>query len=394
MASGRNASINDLWNYHNSQWRKPEEAVSHWAEAGNVDPRLLRQKTKGRFWEILAEHCITLIVSREYEHLLMGLSMFRGEPLTTYFAIPHPSGMAVDQQNRRLYAASTRNPNQIFTFKPVEEHLARLDGVDCEIEHNPLIPLRSDFYPGCLYIHDLALISGCLHANSVGQNAVIRFEEDGNYRLVWWPKCIEEETGPVFGQNHLQLNSIAAGRDIESSYFSASADKISQRRPGHVNFPVDKRGVIFSGATREPIARGLTRPHSARLYREKIWVDNSGYGELGFIESGKFVSVQKFPGWTRGLCIKDDIAFVGVSRVLPRFKQYAPGLSAEKTVCGVYAFDLKQGEIGGSVEWSFGNQVFATELMDGTVSGGFPMIAGGRKQNAKLRRFFYSFKRK
>ena len=76
----------------------------------------------------------------------------------------------------------------------------------------------------------------------------------------------------------------------------ASADIISARRPGHKNFPVDRRGVIFSGATREPVARGLTRPHSARLHRDQIWVDNSGYGEVGLIEGEKFRAVSRLPG--------------------------------------------------------------------------------------------------
>ncbi|MFN8563871.1 MAG: DUF4915 domain-containing protein [Anaerolineae bacterium] len=92
---------------------------------------------------------------------------------------------------------------------------------------------------------------------------------------------------PVFGQNHIQLNSIAAGDSSKTSFFSASTDKISARRPGHRNFPVDKRGVIF-GATREPIARGLTRPHSVWPHDGKIWVDNSGYGTLGYVEDGGF----------------------------------------------------------------------------------------------------------
>jgi len=39
------------------------------------------------------------------------------------------------------------------------------------IAEGVLIPLQSRFYPGALYIHDLALIGGRLHANAVGENA-------------------------------------------------------------------------------------------------------------------------------------------------------------------------------------------------------------------------------
>src|SRR5262249_33613197 len=142
----------------------------------------------------------------------------------------------------------------------------------------PLVPVRARFLPGCLYLHDLAVMGGWLYANAVGHNAVVRLDDDGTFERVWWPRCVETKRGPVFGQNHLQLNSIAGGPGPEASSFSASADRRSRRRPGHRNFPVDRRGVVFSGATREPVARGLTRPHSARLHGGQVWVDNSGYG--------------------------------------------------------------------------------------------------------------------
>src|SRR5262249_28523740 len=139
-----------------------------------------------------------------------------------------------------------------------------------------------------------------------------------------------------FSQNYIQLNSIAAGPDLLSSYFSASSDKISTRRPGHRNYPVDKRGVIFSGITREVVARGLTRPHSARLRQSVLWVDNSGYGQLCYIEDGRAYPVITLPGWTRGLCLIGDVAWVGTSRVLPRFRQYAPGLEVDSSQCGIH----------------------------------------------------------
>ena len=82
---------------------------------------------------------------------------------------------------------------------------------------------------------------------------------------------------------------------------------------------MDRRGVIFSGVLRERMARGLTRPHSARVDDGRVWADNSGYGELGYAEDGRFIPVMHLPGWTRGLCFKDRVAFVGTSRVIPRF---------------------------------------------------------------------------
>ena len=60
----------------------------------------------------------------------------------------------------------------------------------------------------------------------------------------------------------------------------------------------------------------MTRPHSARFWRDRLLVDNSGYGELVSIEGEKPVVIARLPGWTRGLCVVGDIAFVGTSRVI------------------------------------------------------------------------------
>ena len=199
-----------------------------------------------------------------------------------------------------VHVASTRNPNQIFDLMPLDGLLPRLDVEEVSLHDKPLLPVRTRFYPGCLYTHDLAMIGGKLHANSVGQNAIVKLSGSGAYERVWWPKCIETDNGPVFGRNHLQLNSIAAGPTLETSFFSASTDEMTSLRPGDPSFPVDGRGVIFSGATREPIARGLTRPHSARLHNQRIWVENSGYGQVGYIDDGEISASGKSAGLDPG----------------------------------------------------------------------------------------------
>ena len=183
--------------------------------------------------------------------------------------------------------------------------------------------------------------------NVIGHNTVIQLDlqEKGKYKYAWWPLCVDQKGKPKTNANYLQLNSIAAGSHIRNSFFSASTDEVSLRRPGHRNFSVDGKGVIFSGVTRKPICEGLTRPHSARLYQNKIWVNNSGYGEFGFVNNNQFQSIVTLPGWTRGLWIHKGIAFVGTSKVIPRFYQYAPGLKFEKSVCGIFAVELKTGKI-------------------------------------------------
>jgi uncharacterized protein (TIGR03032 family) len=377
---------------HDAAWRDPAEVVGFTREARLSDPRLLESETQGAFWDILAEHQITLLVSREYEHLLVALSAEGRRRRTTCFPLPHPSGIAVDRRRRVAYVASTRNPNQVHRFRAVDELMPRSDLRSRRRPDRPLVPVSTRNHPGCLYLHDLALVGRALFASATGQNAVVRLDAEGGAQPVWWPRCVDasKEAGPRFGRNEIQLNSIAAGSTLAASYFTASAAEPSSRRPGSRGFLVDRRGVVFGGRSRTPVTRGLTRPHSARLHRRRLWVANSGYGELVLCElpSERFRVVARLPGWTRGMCHRDGIAFVGTSRVLPRFRHYAPGLDARRSRCGVHAVELRTGRVLGSLLWPAGDQIFAIEWIQSSWSQGLPLPAA----DGRTRDLFYAFK--
>jgi uncharacterized protein (TIGR03032 family) len=445
----KDSHLADMWTRHAADWRDTAQVCTQWREAADTDPRLLESRASKGWWPTLEQLGITLFVTREYEHLALALSAPKGRPRTTYLPIPHPSGLAVDRKERKVYLASTRNPNQVYAFKPLtagpcsrskgsptqarspragdavsgepltagpgsrskgsptqarspragdavsgEPVLQRADAKTSAHPGSPLMPATCAYYPGSLYIHDLALVGGKLYANAVGHNAVVRLSDGNGFERVWWPKCIEVKGSPVFSRNHIQLNSIAAGRDLAHSFFSASSDKIGRLRPGHLRYPVDGRGVIFSGATREPICTGLTRPHSARvrgpLGNREIWVDNSGYGEVGLIKDGRLQVVRRLPGWTRGLSIVGDVAFVGTSRIIPKYACYAPGLDASSSVCAIHAVSCKTGNLLGSLEWPYGNQIFALDWIPASVTTGFPFEAPFRKQKRETM-LFYSY---
>lgn len=388
------AEAQKLWGAHGRELRDPLQICAQWEDANRVLRELLRYRTKGSFWEIVDSLKLTLLVSREYEHLLVALNAGGGRPRISYIRVPHPSGIAVDHSRGIVYVASTRNPNQIFEYAPVAGLIPRRDSVRCVDQLRSLVPIRSRFLPGSLYLHDLALIGGRLFANAVGHNAIVELggRAEG-YDRVWWPRSLEVLGQERFSLNYLQLNSIAAGRSLEASYFSASAAEPGKRRPGHLNFPVDHRGVIFSGRTRLPIAEGLTRPHSARIFRSSLYVDNSGYGEFGLVRNGGFTPLAKLPGWTRGLCFAGDYAFVATSRVIPRFERYAPGLDVQKSVCGVHAVNVRSGEIAGSLIWPGGNQIFSVDWIEQTQAAGFPFFAH-KRFNASEKALFYTFQLK
>ena len=364
--------------------------MAQWHDPDEIDPRVLEFKVEGDWWNAMASIGQTLIVTREYEHLIMAISVDRGKPRVSYLRVPHPSGVALDQKTGRLYVASTRNPNMIYEFLPCRGVERRFGTTVLDEEQGTLLPERARYFPGCLYIHDIALVGRRLHANAVAMNAVVELPDSGGYKRVWWPRCIDERKG-LFDRNYLQLNSIAAGKSLSRSFFSASAAAPGSRRPGHVNFPVDRRGVIFSGRTRRVIATGLTRPHSARLINGGVWVDNSGYGEVGRIENGRYQPVARLPGWTRGLFhARNGVVFVGTSKIIPRFRHYAPGLDWRTSRAGVHAVELATGRILGSFYWPKGNQIFAIEGIPTKDATGFPLRGHDRRRDRRVEQLFFT----
>ena len=372
-------------------YRRPSEVVG-FAAARPPDPALFRTRVHGPFWEILAEARVTLLVTREYEHLILALGTRGGRPHASALEVPHPSGLAVDPRTGTVHVACTRNPNVLLDLRPADGLLPRADLATRPDVRGALVPVRARFFPGSFYLHDLAFVGGVLHANAVGRNAVVRLGRRGDARLAWWPRAVERGGRPREERNYLQLNSIAAGRDLSSSYFTASTDRPGARRPGHRNFSVDGRGVLLSGLTRESVAGGLTRPHSARLHRGAVWVDNSGYGELRRWAGGAWDVVARLPGWTRGLCFAGGVAFVGTSRVLSRFASYAPGLSERACVCGVHAVSVDTGAILASLTWPAGDQIFAIEAVAASRDVTLPLALPPGRDGGRDHALFYAFR--
>lgn len=114
-------------------------------------------------------------------------------------------------------------------------------------------------------------------------------------------------------------------------------------------------GVVIDVRSNEIVCSGLSMPHSPRLADGKLWVLNSGHGEIGYVDlaARAFVPVAFCPGFVRGLAIRGHYAFVGLSK--PRYQRFT-GLALDDRLrerdsepwCGVQVIDLSTGTC---VEW-------------------------------------------
>lgn len=149
------------------------------------------------------------------------------------------------------------------------------------------------------------------------------------------------------------------------------------------------RGCLIDVPSGEVVTRGLSMPHSPRVYRGRVWLLDSGTGRLLTIDErdGSVETVAELPGFTRGLVFAGDYAFVGLSQIretstfggLPIVER----LAAEERKCGVWVVQLSTGAVVAFLEFERRVQeIFDVQLLAGIRH---PSVIGLQKEDVNHR---------
>ena len=199
---------------------------------------------------------------------------------------------------------------------------------------------------GDVDIHDLGVdASGQPVFVVTAFNCLATLEARSSFVPIWKPPFIDRYAA----EDRCHLNGLAM-KDGAPKYVTAvSETNVAEAWREHRA----KGGVVIDVETSEIVARGLSMPHSPRLYKDKLWLLNAGTGEFGSVDlgSGAFEPVAFCPGFLRGLTFIGDYAVVGLS--LPRDNKtfndlpLNARLEKEKTSpqCGLKVIDLNTGNV-------------------------------------------------
>ena len=145
-------------------------------------------------------------------------------------------------------------------------------------------------------------------------------------------------------------------------------------------------GCLIDIAANEVVVRGLSMPHSPRVHQSRVWLLNSGEGQLVEVDpgSGKVDTIAELPGYTRGLAMRGGLAFVGLSRI--RERSTFSGLPLEsrraELKCGVAIVELASGSIVAMFEFCSGvEEIFDVQIVPArlpAISGPFAQEEGGK----------------
>jgi uncharacterized protein (TIGR03032 family) len=186
----------------------------------------------------------------------------------------------------------------------------------------------------------------------------------------WRPPFISA----LAAEDRCHLNGLAI---VNSAPRFVTALGSTDRRDG---WRADKRqgGCIIDVPSGEFAARGLSMPHSPRWHNGRLFVLESGKGQLVNVDltTGRRQTVAQLPGFTRGLAISGSYAFIGLSKIRKTSAIDGVPLAErrEQLKCGVAVVDLRCGRVMALLEFQTAvEEIFDVQLLIGQR---FPEVIG------------------
>jgi len=305
------------------------------------------------FPELLDQANCSLVVST-YQAGKLILLRSNGESLNTHFvSLPKPMGVAFDKG--RLSVGSGAQVIDYFNMANVG---AKVEPINT---HDGAFLPRRTHVTGDIDIHEMGFDSddelwivntkmSCLCTLDINHSIVPR----------WRPPFISGYDLT----DRCHLNGLAM-RDGKPRYVSAlgTSDKPSGWRDNKAF-----GGMIMDIESNEMIIEGLSMPHSPRWYRDKLWVLESGAGQLITVDekTGEKTVIAEVPGFCRGMDFIERYAIIGLSEV--RETAVFAGLPLtereQDRKCGVWIVDIETGETVGFLVFSGGVQeIFSVQLV-------------------------------
>ena len=270
-----------------------------------------------------------------------------------------PLGIAVQGQHMAL---ATRNQVWFFSNAPALAH----DYLEAEPGRYDAIFLpRVVFQTNDVNAHDLGFVGRDLRDLVIVNtrfSCLARLAWDHNFTPFWWPKFVSD----IVPEDRCHLNGMAVC-DGKPRWVTAlgTTDKAGTWRENKAT-----GGVLIDVESGEFVLQGLSMPHSPRWYGGRLWVLNSGAGELLLVDpaAGRSTVVCRFPGYLRGLCFAGPYAVVGLSKI--REKHIFGGLPIQercpKLQCGLMVVDLRNGVNQGMFEFTAGcEELYDVQFLPG-----------------------------
>jgi uncharacterized protein (TIGR03032 family) len=257
-----------------------------------------------------------------------------------------PMGLAAD--GPRLLLA-TRHEVILLADAPA---LARDFRPEDPGRYDALYLPRVRYCTGDLNVHDVAFGRGGPWVCATRFSCLARLSPEYSSVPAWHPPFVSA----VVPEDRCHLNGLAVADGVPR-YVTClgETDTPGGWRPGKAG-----GGVLVDVADGSVRLRGLSMPHSPRWHGGRLWLLDSGRGELVVADPGAGARevVCGLPGYLRGLCLVGPYALVGLCQI--RERHIFGGLPVQqrhaKLLCGVAVVDARTGGTVGLLEFTAGCQ--------------------------------------
>jgi uncharacterized protein (TIGR03032 family) len=281
-----------------------------------------------------------------------------------------PMGLAVEP--RRL-ALGTRD--RVWFFRNAPDIAAQLEPRG---RHDACYLPRSCHVTGDIAGHELAWAGDELWVINTRFSCLCTLDAAYSFVPRWRPPFVTA----LAAEDRCHLNGVALAPDAQGvlspRYVTAlgATDTAQGWRP-------DKAagGSVLAVPGGAVMAGDLSMPHSPRLHDGRLWVLESGTGGLLCLDpvSRRRDQVVELPGFTRGLALQGQYAFIGLSKIRETSSFGGLPLAARRAAlqCGVAVVDLRRGQVVAGLEFQTAvEEIFDVQLLCGVC---FPEVIGFQK---------------
>jgi len=324
--------------------------------AGNIEPLRVECSASAEFTAWLAQAGGALVVST-YQAGKVAMIGHDGRQATLLMRqFDKPLGLAVHGD---LMALATRHDLVVLADAPL---LAPDFLEDQPGRYDALYVPRASYHTGDLHIHDVVFQGEDLLLVNTRYSCLARVSHRHNFVPVWKPKFVSD----LVPEDRCHLNGVAMV-DGKPKYVTAlgTTDAPGAWREGKAT-----GGVVIDVDSQEVVCGGMAMPHSPRWHDGRLWVENSGAGELCVIDpsSGQAEVVCSLPGYLRGLTLVGPYALVGLCKI--REEHIFGGLPVQERYptlrCGVAVVDVRTGTLSGMFEFSAGcDEIYDVQFLPG-----------------------------
>jgi uncharacterized protein (TIGR03032 family) len=306
--------------------------------------------------ELLANLDLSVLITTYQAGQVVSLGVHKGKIKGRFTHFDRAMGLT------RTSTGLTLGTQKAIWHLPADRAIAA--HIQPEEEYDIAFLARSCHLTGPLMSHDLAHDGKKLWMVNTLFNCLATLEGDWNFVPQWKPPFIAE----YLPGDRCHLNGLAMSEDGRTPAYVTTLGEADQENAWRDHKATG--GCLIDVQNNKVMLRGLSMPHSPRIYQGELYFLNSGHGSLNRYDPAtkSHEVIATLPGFTRGLDIWAGHAFIGLSRI--REAAVFSGLPIEENPeplkCGLGIVNLGTGKLVGTFWFDSGvEEVFAVTVLPG-----------------------------